>query len=145
MLTVRPKNTILLLLHGTHLGTLLLGSAVVYHTAYAYNVLRWLMLAALIALIGDLCVAMFRIIIIMQIDETNTSSEKQVDSLQLRTQIAGLLIALAYILFVDIPFAYYADDLRASTVLPLNDRPKPGSTLPTSPIALKQPGPHSIV
>lgn len=111
LLSVRPRNTLLLLFHATHLGTLLLGSVVVYHTAHAYNVLRWLMLAALISLIGDLCVAMFRIIIIMQTDDD--------DALQLRTQAACLFVACAYVLCVDIPLAYFADDLRNNTITPV--------------------------
>ena len=123
LFTYRTKNVLLLAAHGVHLFTIMLGLVAIYHTFYSYDVLRWLMLGALVAMVFDLFVLMIRVIIIMQIAEDS-------DAMQYRMQYAYLAICLLFVIFVDIPLAYYADDLRDSVLLP-NDESK-RSTAPAS-------------
>lgn len=113
LFTFRPKHALVLLIHTPHLFTLLLGASAVYHTAYAYDILRWLMLAALIALVADLCVVLVRVVVLMQTDAA-------ADALQWSTQTACLALALTLIVAVDVPLAYFADELRSAVVLPLD-------------------------
>ena len=113
LLTFRLKNTLLVFAHGIHLFNIMLGLVAIYHTFHAYDVLRWLMLSALVCAVGDLFVLMFRIIIIMQTPDD--------EALQYRTQVAYATICVLFLLFVDLPLAYYADELRDSVMLPTEE------------------------
>jgi len=118
LFTYRPKHALVLLIHTPHLFTLLLGLTTVYHTAYAYDVLRWLMLSALIALVADLCVVLVRLVVLMQTDRDVD------DPLQWSTQTACLALASVLIVVVDVPLAYFADELRQCVILPLDEAMK---------------------
>jgi hypothetical protein len=113
LFTFRENHALVMVIHLLHVFTLLLGASAVYHTAYAYDVLRWLMLTALIALVGDLCVVLVRVVTLMQTDVDD-------DALGWSTQRGCLLLAGAFIVGVDVPLAYFADELRAATILPLD-------------------------
>jgi hypothetical protein len=113
-LTFKVNHALLLLVHFAHLPTILLGSAVVYHTAYAYDILRWLMPLTLFALVGDLFVIMIRIIILAQLEFEGNEVEWEI-------QKACLGIACMFFLFVDLPLAYFADEMRSHVIAPLDD------------------------
>jgi hypothetical protein len=102
----------LYLVHTLHLFTVMLGWTIVYHTAYSYDIMQWLVLAALVALVGDLLVVLFRTIIIFQTEED--------DHVRFRTQLAYVVIALLFIV-IDFGLMFYGDELRSSVVVPLGD------------------------
>jgi len=121
LFTYRPKHALVLLIHLPHVFTLLLGASAVYHTAYAFDVLRWLMLAAIIALVGDLGVVLVRCVILTQIEAPDD------DPLAWSTQTCCLFLAALLIAAVDVPLAVYADELRSATILPLDELTKRGA------------------
>jgi hypothetical protein len=110
---LKMKDVALYLVHVPHLFTAMFGWTIVYHTAYSYDIMQWLVLAALIALVGDLLVVLFRIIIIFQ--------TKVDDDVRFRTQMAYIVIALAFIV-VDFGLMYYGDELRSCVVAPLAEQ-----------------------